>query len=65
MNIRQQATKIFDHKVVGKLTRLKDVGYGIGENHYPLYTDDGGNEYLMSDDGKTLQCIVLANGGVM
>lgn len=63
--IREQAAQTFDHTVVGKLKRLKDVGYGVGNNHYPLWTDEAGNEYLMSDDGKTLECIVTDIGGVM
>lgn len=65
MTIREQAAKTFDHTVTGKLKRLKDVEYGLDDSRYPLYIDEGGNEYLMSGDGKTLVCIVLANGGVM
>lgn len=64
MTIREQAAKMFDHTVVGKLKRLKDMGYGLDGCHYPLYIDEAGTEYLMSDDGKELQCLVFDNGAV-
>lgn len=65
MTIREQAVQTFDHTVVGKLKRCKDVGFDFAGNHYPLWTDEAGNEYIMSEDGKKLECIVTDIGGVM
>lgn len=50
--------------VEGKLRRVKDRKFGI-DGHYPVYIDEGGNEYWMSNDGVTGGCIVTKNGGVL
>lgn len=63
MTIREQAQEKFGFAVDGKLTRQKDVVFG--NTNYPLWTDEAGNEYDMSKDGKTLVCIVTADGGVV
>lgn len=65
MTIREQAKKVFGFEVVGRLTRMKDTYFGVQYSHYPLWMDEAGNEYDMSADGKTLECIVTADGGVM
>lgn len=64
MNIRKEAES-WGHPVVGKLKRMPDVYYGMGSAHYPLWMDEAGNEYCLSDDGKKLGCIITADGGVI
>jgi hypothetical protein len=64
MTIREQAEKNFHHTVVGKLKRCKDVHYGVGNSHYPLWRDEIGNEYCMSNNGKRLECIITFDGRV-
>ena len=65
MTIREQAKRSFGFDVVGKLTRMPDVYYGMENHHYRLYTDEAGNEYHTDSKGKVLGCIVTADGGVM
>ena len=57
MTIREQAAKVFDHTVVGKLKRCKDVAFDFDGNHYRQYTDEAGNEYTIQKDGNKLVCI--------
>ena len=64
MKIREAAARM-GIVPVGKLTRMPDVYYGVGNNHYPWYKDEAGNEFLLSDDGKELDCIITADGGVI
>lgn len=65
MTIREYAKSI-GFEVVGKLKRLPDVYYGMGNNnHYPLWIDEAGNEYCggySKDDGY---CIITADGSVI
>ena len=64
MDIRKAAEKM-GYSVVGKLKRMPDVYYGLSGKHYPLWVDEAGNEYCLSDDGKELDCIITADGGVI
>lgn len=64
MNIRKEAERM-GYTVIGKLKRMPDVYYGMGQAHYPLWVDEAGNEYCLSNDGKELDCIITANGGVI
>lgn len=66
MTIREQAMRSFGFDVVGKLTRLPDVFYGVEDHqHGRLYIDEARNEYHTDSMGKELGCIVTADGGVM
>lgn len=66
MTIREQAKRSFGFEVVGKLTRMPDVFYGVEDHqHGRLYMDEAGNEYHTDSKGKALGCIVTADGGVM
>ena len=66
MTVREYA-KLKGFEVVGKLKRLPDVYYGVGnKSHYPLWIDEAGNEYCGSAlenigqrDGRS------ADGGVI
>lgn len=64
MKIREEAERM-GLAPVGKLKRMPDIHYGIGNRHYPWYMDEAGNEFLLSDDGKELGCIITADGGVI
>ena len=64
MTVRELA-KSRGFEIVGKLHRRPDIVYGMDNRHYPLYIDDAGNEYWMSDDGVTGGCIVTRDGGVL
>lgn len=57
MTIREQAAKTFDHTVVGKLKRCKDVAFDFDGNHYATWLDEAGNEYTVQKDGNKLVCI--------
>ena len=63
MNIREEAEKL-GFPPVGNLRRLPDVHYGVDGRHYPLWIDEAGNEFCLTDDGKELGCIITADGGV-
>lgn len=63
ISVRELA-KILNFEVVGKLKRISDRKYGFG-NHYPVYVDEAGNEYLLNKvGGVTPGCIVEANGRI-
>ena len=64
MTIREFA-KYKNFKIIGKLKRIKDAYYGVGDNHYPVYIDEANNEYCMSNDGKSCECIITYDGGVL
>ena len=65
MTIREYAKNI-GFEVVGKLKRLPDVHYGMGNSKKKKKRiDEAGNEYCGSyskDDGY---CIITADGGVI
>lgn len=65
MNIRAEAKRRFKFTPVGKLKRMPDIYYGIGNAHYPWYMDEAGNEFCLTNDGKELACIITADGGVL
>lgn len=61
MTIRQYAKSV-GFRIVGKLRPMtKDKPIGMKEVYW---TDDAGNEYYRSHDGKSA-CIVTAEGGVI
>lgn len=65
MTIREYAKNI-GFEVVGKLKRLPDVHYGMGNsNNYPLWIDEAGNEYCGSYSKNDSYCIITADGGVI
>ena len=65
MTIREYAKNI-GFEVVGKLKRLPDVHYGMGNsNNYPLWIDEAGNEYCGSYSKDDSCCIITADGGVI
>lgn len=64
MTVREYA-KMVGFEVVGKLHRMPDRPYGIGNGSYPWYMDDAGNEYLMCDNEVSPGCIVTADGKVI
>lgn len=65
MTIREYAKNI-GFEVVGKLKRLPDVHYGMGNsNNYPLWIDEAWNEYCGSYSKDDSYCIITADGGVI
>lgn len=64
MTVREYAKSV-GFEVVGKLKRMPDVYYGIGNNHYPLWIDEAGNKYCgsYSKDGDC--CIITVDGSVI
>lgn len=64
MNIREAAER-WGFSPVGRLRRMPDVHYGMGNAHYPLWIDEAGNEFCLTNDGKELACIITADGGVI
>ena len=64
MTVREYAKSI-GFEVVGKLKRLPDIYYSIGnKHHYPLWIDEAGNEYC-GGHKSGCYCIITADGGVL
>lgn len=64
MTVREQAKRIFDHEVVGKLKRMPEGNY---EKDFGLrwYTDEVGAEYYVQKNDNKLVWITTSLGGVM
>lgn len=64
MTVREQADKIFEHKVVGKLKQMKE---GANERYFGLrwYIDEEGAEYFVEKSTGNIAWITLPDGGVM
>ena len=52
-------------EVVGKLRRLPDVHYGMGDRKYPVWIDEAGNEYCGSYSTDGCFCIITADRRVI
>jgi len=62
MTIRQYAKRV-GFEIVGKL-RPMSASYKPEKMHEVFWTDEAGNEYYRSHDGKSA-CIVTAEGAVI
>lgn len=51
-------------EIVGKLKRLPDARYGVGNRKYPVWIDEAGNEYCGSYSNGCY-CIITADGRVI
>lgn len=65
MTVREYA-KLKGFEIVGKLTRLPDIYYGLdNKHHYPIWIDEAGNEFCGSYSKDGGYCIITADGGVI